>query len=202
MSANPRIRINPYDEHVIIFGQSGTGKSTFAEYLLKNYLRDKPFWLWDYSDEHKIEGVPSVYGVENLKYKSAVYKLVEGSDDEFEAFCVKAMTFTNLTVVIEEVQEYASKFGLPASLARLVRTGRRRGIAYISISQRPAEIHNAIVSNSHHRFIFRLDLPTDIEYLEKWIRCPKEVIQRLPNYHFYYYSPRTGISQIFKPVKV
>ncbi len=194
------LQIDAYDEHVVIFGQSGTGKSTLLKYLLKNISQAKPVWLWDYNGEHDV--FPYANGISQLRKSSLVFRPQEGTEEEFNQFCTIAFEIPNLTVAVEEVQEYANKFRFPTPLARIVRVGRRKGITYIAVSQRPAEVHNAIISNSHHRFVFRLDLPPDIIYLKKWLQCDEETIKNLPNYCFYYYSPKYQISKVFQPIQL
>ncbi|MEM3423568.1 MAG: DUF87 domain-containing protein [Nitrososphaeria archaeon] len=194
------MKINPYDEHIVIFGQSGTGKTTLAKYLIKQIAKQKPVWIWDYNAEYEL--FQKVKGTNNLYYGNLTYLPQEGTEEEFSQFCQTAYDQNNLTVVIEEVQEYANKFYMPPELAKIVRTGRRRGVTYIAISQRPAEVHNAIISNSHHRFIFRLDLPPDIIYLKRWVMVDENTIKTLPNHFFYYYSPKYQVSKIYNPIVI
>ena len=194
------IKINPYDEHIVIFGQSGTGKSTLLKYLVRQIGQKKPVWIWDYGLQHEI--FPIVESLDQLYYGNLVYRPSSGDEDEFNQFCLIALQQHNLTIAVEEVQEYANKFRFPTPLSRIVRVGRGKGLTYIAVSQRPAEVHNAIISNSHHRFIFRLDLPPDILYLKRWVNCSEDTIKNLPNYYFYYYSPKYQISQICEPIPV
>lgn len=197
----------PYEENIFICGSSGTGKSTLLEHLLKTYLTvGYIFWVWDINDQYHFTNI--VYDLEDLAYRPLIYKVQTGSNDEFIAFIKKANSITHsdgnsyLIVAIEEAQQYAPKYNLPPELASLVRVGRNKKRTFISVSQRPAQIHNDVISNTHHRFIFRLDLPSDIEYMEKWTAIPKEQIQKLPNYYFWYQSPKYQIKQLHEPLKV
>jgi DNA helicase HerA-like ATPase len=194
------MKIDVYDEHIVIFGQSGTGKSTLLQYIVKQIGKIKPVWIWDYSLQHQV--FPIVENLNQLSLSNLVYRPQEGSEEEFNQFCEIAFNQSNITVAIEEIQEYANKFRFPTPLSKIVRVGRGRGVTYIAVSQRPAEVHNAIISNSHHRFVFRLDLPPDIQYLKRWLKCDEETIKNLPNYYFYYYSPKYQISKVFEPIPI
>jgi len=194
------MKIDVFDEHIVIFGQSGTGKSTLLQYIVKQIGKIKPVWIWDYSLQHQV--FTTVESLDKLFYGNLVYRPQIGDENEFNQFCEIAFNQSNITVAVEEIQEYANKFRFPTPLSKIVRVGRGRGVTYIAVSQRPAEVHNAIISNSHHRFVFRLDLPPDIQYLKRWLKCDEETIKNLPNYYFYYYSPKYQISKVFEPIPI
>ena len=81
---------------------------------------------------------------------------------------------------------------------QVILSGRPRGISVISISSRPASCPNHVLSNSKHVFAFKLNLESDLKFLESflgrdvWILMPQDKRKRLQDepqleeHRFYY----------------
>jgi len=108
----------------------------------------------------------------------------------------------NQIFVIDEVHQFTTKWEMPEPLSRLISIGGNRNIALWLTSQRVAQVHNDLLANIKHHFIFRTFLPQDVEWYSKFV--PKDIIlmsKDLPKYHFIYYQLGHE-PKIFKPVKL
>lgn len=116
--------------------------------------------------------------------------------------CEEVWKEGNQIFAIDEVSQYTTKWEMPDQLKRLISMGGNRNIALWITTQRVAQVHNDLLANIKHHFIFRTFLPQDIEWYSKFV--PKDIIlmsKDLPRFHFIYYK-LGGEPQIFKPVKL
>ena len=71
------------------------------------------------------------------------------------------------------------------NLTILFYSGRPRGISCITISSRPASLPNNVLTNAKHVFAFKLNLESDVKFLEGflgsdvWILMPKDKRHKL-----------------------
>lgn len=93
------------------------------------------------------------------------------------------------------------KFWMHADLAKIMNQGGNRNISLWLTSQRVAQVHNDLLSNCHHHFIFKLYLPQDIDWYSNVVpRTLVEQSKHLPDFECIYY--RLGQTpQVLKPVK-
>lgn len=122
------------------------------------------------------------------------------SQDTFEQLCSFIWKKGNIIFAIEEINQYCTKHMIPDKLKSIINLGGNKNIALWFTTRRIAEVHNDIVANCIHHFIFRTFLPQDVDWYSSFI--PKDVIlmsRDLPKYHFIYYRIG-GQPKIFKPV--
>ena len=92
----------------------------------------------------------------------------------------------------EETADYCNKSEIMPFHQKLIRWGRAEGIAVISLTQRCANLHNDILANSNHVFIFRTNLTNDKIYLRGWIPAEAvDSIHQLDYFEFIYSSHLT-----------
>ena len=118
----------------------------------------------------------------------------------FTKLCKYVWKKSNMIFAIEEINQYCTKHYIPPELRGLINLGGNRNIALWFTTRRIAEVHNDIVANCIHHFIFRTFLPQDVDWYSTFI--PKDVIllsKDLPKYNFIYYKIG-GTPQIYKPV--
>ena len=77
-------------------------------------------------------------------------------------------------------------------------SGRPRGISCITISSRPASLPNNVLTNAKHVFAFKLNLESDVKFLEGflgsdvWVLLPPDKRHKLtdepqlPEHTFFY----------------
>ncbi len=178
------MKIDPYDHNILIVGDSGSGKSNFVNWFAHSLPSNIPFWVWDYNHQHSY--ARTVSNVSDLGYERTVIQPRDLSEENFIRFAERADRAGNLVVIIEEVQEYVTPHKLVAE--SFFRTARNRGTTWVALTQRPAEISSALVSNAHHRIAFRLTHPNDVKFLCRWISPKMEQVQSLPPYYWLYHT--------------
>lgn len=94
---------------------------------------------------------------------------LDRSESMFLKFCALVCKQHDMHVLFDEIHNYNSAHRISGLLGRVVRDMGNRNVSYTAIFQRPAENHKSIISNAKHRFMFAFDVPTDIDYMSRWI---------------------------------
>jgi hypothetical protein len=206
MSDTASFNYDPYDQNIVVIGSAGSGKTHFVKWLIMKFLlpANVDFVVWDYNHrgytsytDFKLP-VPTLHKFDP-KVRQFVFQPFDKSEKAFVQFSKQAFT-ANKVIIIEETQEYARKMFMPDEFENLVRTGRNYGVTYIAITQRPQEIHTAILSNADHLFVFKLTYPPDVELLVKWVGQELRNLTSLPRYYFYYRNKYADRPYIMQPV--
>lgn len=92
--------------------------------------------------------------------------------------------FNNLLLVLEEVQNYSNSHSIPHYLRYSYLTGRHHGMAILATSQRPAEVHKTILSQSHNLFVGNVQEQNDIKYLASRLGDNADLLYTLPQRKF------------------
>ena len=120
------------------------------------------------------------------------------SEENFRKFCKFAFNTGNCVVVIDEVHAYVTKQKILKEYNDIILSGRPRGISCVSISTRPASLPNNVLTNAKHVFTFRLNLESDVKFLEGWLgaevwqvvqknkRMKHQDLPEVPEHSFYY----------------
>ena len=176
-----------YQENITILGLQGEGKTTKAHEIL-DQIPDVPRWIW--SPQRPID-LYGEYGdpcedIAELKRGAYVYT-GEFSLYNFERFCRRAMEFGNMMLVFDDIHEFCGKQKIPEQFARLINSGRNRGLASIFLSPSPNLVNNVILQSSQHIFCFRFTLESQIEWVRKnffgpdaWILLPRHLRRQEP----------------------
>lgn len=210
------VRIKGYDcfgQNIVIVGMAQQGKSYLLEALIKQELqgwRDKQgdhlinWWLFDPRHQHRnpLLGAKIVNSLDELQEGKIIFQPPEDAKGLFEEFCMASRQIWNLVIIVEEVQLFCTKASMPYHFNEIVTTGCNHGNTYIALTQRPAEIHNAILSNSHHRIIFRLQWLTDKDVIGKWTGDLEAVkwLSTAPLYSYLYHHYLDEKPERCKPI--
>ena len=175
-----------YNEDVCIMGAKNSGKSYLANTLLKS-LNGVSVWVYDFNYQfHSSRAMVFNDLTEMLKVydgaKRGHYILQPHINDEntFRRFCSEGFKRGNLVLIMDEVHNWLTKQKQMKEFNQLILSGRPRGISCISISSRPASLPNNVLSNAKHVFAFKLNLESDLKFLESylghdvWIVMPKD----------------------------
>lgn len=214
MTGLPDIQFdNPLKECAEWTGQRQTGKSVnMANFILAN---PNPVFVFDTLGllRQKMPYVPKNVKFYTPSWVGKPLPDYDGRLPEFCSWCTKLWERGNAIGVIEEWHLFnKTKFGLPAEFANLMNQGGNYNIAVWGNSQRPAQVHNDILSGCKHHFIFNLGLPQDLRWMERFIpdkkliygnpKVPNDLcVANLPPYHFLYYNMQTRQHGFYKPLK-
>lgn len=191
-------------DRIAIFGISGGGKSVFAKnWLLPHYDR---YLFWDI----KVENDDVVHDIvirnpeklEQLidKYDRILYQPDNAEPEDFDEVCKIVFQHRNNAIYVDEATRITTPNKIGYWYNTIITQGRSYNVGNITVSQRPNNIHNTIISESLHFFIFKLNLPRDIDKLRDMIGSVVDNIRLLPEFHFIYYSVKDNKAMIFQPV--
>ena len=161
--------------HITIFGMTGSGKSVLCRNL-QGYFKNVIVFdtLYEYSDN---EGI--VFNNFNsfadylimTKNELIIPKLIIRFNPDIDETSeinnyLKMIYFRgDCTIVLEEVQNYASVHKIPKYLKQISLTGRHKKVNFITTTQRIAEIHKSLLSQAHHVFCGFTDNSLDLKTL-------------------------------------
>jgi adenylate kinase family enzyme len=193
-----------YDEKIVIVGASGSGKTYLANEIMKG-LNGISVWVFDPNYQfhssramvfHDLSEMLKVY--DSAKKGHYILQPHDSSEHTFRRFNAEAFKRGNLVLIEDEIHNWLSKQKVLTEFNQVILSGRPRGISVISISSRPASCPNHILSNVKHVFAFKLNLESDVKFLEGylgndvWILMPPDKRARLKDepalekYTFFY----------------
>jgi len=164
-----------YNEDIVIVGMKGSGKSYLANELMRG-LKGINCIVYDFNHQfhdaravvsHTIPELFTLY--QKLHGGHFIFQPYDKSEKTFLDFCANVFQLNNLCVLIDECHQYVNKFKILKPYNDLILSGRPRGISVISISSRPANLPNNTLTNARHIFAFKLNLESDVKFLESWL---------------------------------
>lgn len=193
------------NDRVSIFGKTGAGKSYFSKnWLLPNYTH---YVFWDVQHQHTsvihdvIVHTPKELEKNISEHRRILYQPKSPSASDFDAVCKIVFESTNTTLYVDEAASVSTPTKILYWHKIIMQQGRSYNTGIINTSQRPRDIHNTLISESEHLFIFTLNLETDIMKLRQQIGDAADEIRALPPYHFLYHNITRNKSFVFKPVR-
>lgn len=164
--------------NITIFGMTGSGKSvlcrTLQEYFKNIIVFDT---LYEYQDNEGIVFYDfnsfSKYLIETQYLEIFPSKIIIRFSPDIDETTeinnyLKLIYFRgDCTIVLEEVQNFASVHKIPKYLKQISLTGRHKKVNFITTTQRIAEIHKSLISQAHHVFSGFTDNPNDIKTLNE-----------------------------------
>ena len=177
-------RFQAFNEDIVICGAKNSGKSYLANELLKSFSNITCI-VWDWNHQfhdsrsmlfHTLEDLLEIFDqVHKGRYILQPY---DKSQKAFEDLCDAVFERGNCVLFLDELHNFTSKQSIIRPFQNLILSGRPRGVSVISISTRPASLPNSVLSNANHVFCFRLNIESDVKFLESWMG--EEVWQLMP----------------------
>ena len=189
---------------IFITGKTQSGKTFLTKSIIKQFNN---FIVYDIKRQYGELGA-KVHSIENIKAEllkgntKLIYQPVDLSPEHFDEVC-KYIFFNlkNILFVVEEAHKFATKHKIPPYFNSLITMcqGEPYFIGVISITQRPANIHNDIISSSTIVISFKLTLQSDAEAVTG---IEAKTIHELPQFHYAKFDDRiyTNPVSIHKPI--
>ena len=193
-----------YDQDICILGSKGSGKSYLANTIMKS-LNGIHVWVYDFNHQfHSSRAIvfndltKMLEVSDQAKRGHYILQPHDNSENTFRRFCEEAFKRGNLAIFWDEAHSFLTKQKQLKEFNNCILSGRPRGISCITISSRPASLPNNVLTNAKHVFAFKLNLESDVKFLEGflgsdiWILMPKDKRHKLkdeaelPEHTFFY----------------
>lgn len=192
------------DEHTLIVGRNGTGKTQHGFWhLSKQDLAAKPWYFVDFKGEGMLDGITRA---RHIDYKETpdqpgFYILhatpFEEDEEALEGWMRRVWNEERRGVFFDEA------YMLPrvdkGAYAAMLTQGRSKRLSLISLSQRPVRVNRAAISEASHIIAFDLNDKRDHKSLEEVV--PTGFMKdELPKWHSRWYSVKKDLIWSIKPV--
>ena len=180
-----------YQENILVLGMQGTGKTTLVNELLSSEIFYRiPRLIW--SPQKPLENYGSfgeeIADIEKISDTGAFVWNGDFGKKTFGKICNKIMSDCfNMLLVVDDVHEQVTKHNIDPEFSRVVNSGRNRGICGIYITPYPNLITNQLLQACRHRFCFRLDIESQVKWVEKsifgvdaWLLVPADLRAKTP----------------------
>lgn len=205
--AKDKFEIPRDDEHMMIVGRNGTGKTQAGLYWLsQRSLESKPWFVLDYKREEMINSIPRAryVGFNETPSEPGLYVLQSGPDPELQEatelwlrrIWQKMIDGEPSGVFIDE--GYMLPYRSPAFSALLTQ-GRSKRNPVMTLSQRPVRVDRTAISEASHILAFDLNDRRDHKSLEETVP-PGLCAIPVPPFHARWYAVKKNKIWVMKPV--
>jgi hypothetical protein len=157
-------------DRTVVIGKTGSGKTTFAAWLLSKQRFDKRPWvilefkyeeLWERVGRSTIRKI----GLNDMPGKRGLYRLPvdPGQEDALEDWLWKIRKRGNVGIFCDEVAHAQGN-----AYKAILRQGRALRIPVISCTQRPVNVHREIFSESSFISIFKMNDKRDYKIIAEF----------------------------------
>lgn len=193
--SRPEVLIGPTDR-VLIVGRTGSGKSTLARTM---FYGSRSIVVIDPKHEEvlargQIASTPAEF---RQLYPQKSTRIVFRPDPEdkrasdVDEVIRRVLRYGRTRLLLHETVDYAKPVYIVPALRRAIMTGRSLMVPVVSCSQRPVGLHNTVISEAEHAFIFDLSLAGDREKLAGV--AGDGALERVGvPYRFLYFGPSTN----------
>lgn len=191
------------NERVFVTGKTGCGKSVLVKKLLLPQMHS--YVIYDHKHEIELAEAEKFFRLADFKEKpnrrEIIYRPMVADDNEFNNLCRQIYSRGRNVLVLDEVADHTTASKITKYHDLIMRLGRSRGVGIVNCTQRPIGVHNNILSQSEHFFIFALPLEGDRKKLAGF--CGPKVLEKLPgDYYFWYYHTSMNEPVLCKPLKI
>ncbi|HXH82062.1 MAG TPA: hypothetical protein VNN07_03945 [Candidatus Tectomicrobia bacterium] len=154
-----RIRIRT-TERLLVVGKTRSGKTTLVARLTAGVGR----LVWcDFKHQQELPAASVVVWPAPLPAGRVVVRFspdpAHGSvSEQFDRVCYEVLRRGNTLLVVDDAMMVTRGQTAPHWYLQVLTLGASRGVGCISIVQDPVHVHNALLSQSEHRFIFRVNV--------------------------------------------
>lgn len=204
---SPKFELPREDEHMLIVGRNGTGKTQFGLWALsQRSLETKPWYVLDYKREEMLNSIPRARQIDfgDTPSQPGLYILQSGPDADLQdategwlrQIWQKMIDGEPSGVFVDE------GYMLPprsAAFSALLTQGRSKKNPVMTLSQRPVRVDRTAITEASHVVAFDLNDRRDHKSLEE--TAPSGLMQiEVPPYHSRWYSVKKNKVWVVKPV--
>lgn len=168
-----QLTIGPQDRTLIV-GHTGSGKTTLALRLIGGYRS-----LVVIDPKHRVTvpragivvGDPRVFA---QWWPQRTRRIVYRPDprlkkhEDVDEVIARVLAYGRTCLYVDEAMEFSTQGGILPAYKRAITQGRELYVPVVSASQRPVGIHNTILTEAEHVFVFRLRSSDDREKMGKF----------------------------------
>jgi DNA helicase HerA-like ATPase len=188
----------PYEiapsQRVLIVGRTQSGKSTLARVLSYGY---RNLLVIDSKHDELVPRAAIVHSAGEFRQlypqrtTRAVLRVDPNNLDDVDEVIGRALHYGNCRIVVHEAVDFATATRILPMLRRAAKVGASLGVGLTTCSQRPKGLHNDLIAETEHVFIFDLQLPGDREKVAG-IAGEGALVRVTEPFGFLYYGPTTG----------
>lgn len=185
-------------------GKTGSGKSTFAAWLLSRSNLRKPWIILDYKRETLFDRLIKTYRI-NVQSKTfhrpkrgmeVLRPRPQMDNDEIEDVLWKMWDKGRCGIFIDEALHLPSA---SKALVNILAQGRSKNIQVICCSQRPYYVSPFLASEASYYGIFNLSDKRDKDRVREFVPLPRDYSNPPPHYSYWYNSERNELLRL-KPL--
>jgi hypothetical protein len=209
------------DERIFIAGKTGSGKTELAKHLL--YSQEQQFFILDNKgmfgrdkDSKKFimkEAAPAdtleqCYSL-GQKYRFVVYRPAPELESNRQEFLDTMNSFLwwiyyrqNTGIYIDEATAISDSYNILPAHNAIMKRGRELNVPCWNSSQQPVNVHNTLMSEADHFFVFITQMQSHRDKLAGFMGDNvKKTVPR--NYTFFYFNPATmDEAELMNPIKL
>jgi energy-coupling factor transporter ATP-binding protein EcfA2 len=191
----PGYQLGPTDRFLLV-GQNGSGKSTVARALTAGYRSQV---VIDAKHEESLSRSVTIYDAETFRqwFPQRARRIVFRPDPDdagaldVGAVMLRVLRYGHTALVVHDAALYASAGWILPAYRRAQLIGRSIEVPVWSLVQRPTGVHNVLLSEATHVFLFRLALESDRTKIAGVVG-PGALELPESEFGFGYYGPSTG----------
>jgi len=155
---------------ILIFGKTGSGKSTLVKQLIKDVDRKIIIDIQhEYSEGIIFESYADFYEfiTTHGTGKSFNYIIRFENDEEYEKLFLLVYYIGNLYLIVEEAEDYISPDKRKSNFNKLINRGRHKRISIIAIARRSVELSRRLRGQVDRIYSFKQTQIEDIIIMKK-----------------------------------
>jgi DNA helicase HerA-like ATPase len=188
-------------DRTVVIGATGSGKTTFAAWLLSRQRLDRRPWvILDYKREELWDRVGRAtirpLRINQMPGKVGLYRIEidPGQDDPIEDWLWRIRRRGNVGLFCDEAANLPTRGAFKA----ILRQGRSLRLPVISCTQRPVDVDREIFSESGFKSVFRLEDERDYLIIRGMTRR-SAIDKPLPEFWSYWYDAAKSRLLILRP---
>lgn len=198
----PLARFPGPEDHVAVIGRNGSGKTTFAAWLLAQKDFDvQPAVIINIKGDALIDEIAAIEGVQTINiYETPgdkglyIVNPLPQQQDELNDFFRRCWEKENVCIWVDEGHAIENDAWFKACLTQ----GRSKHVPLIVLSQRPAWISRFVFSECNFVSLFNLQIKDDRKKVAEFVPVDKDY--HLPQYCSYWYAVKANRLLEFSPV--